>query len=188
MKLGYTVDQYSKKLNITIVSTGNGSKRLIELKWHSDRSVTYWYGFGVETEGLRLFDYDLLAPIVKLLQKLQKHLETNGNSPIDILNWLKGMKLRRAVYDGRLSNFVYLDELDDPNLQLWRDSENNDHVLAESENDAKLKLTKKIMNYDINAYDHWVRQGKGVMLVNNSYLKFDADTRPIEEIIEYPST
>lgn len=188
MKLGYQIFKRDKELIIGIVIAESYSERLLEFRWLADRSIDHWFGFGIETDGLRSqFNQGKLSLVAKLLQKLDKWLDENDQSPQSILNWLQNMRgMDRAVYDGRLNSYIYLSELSDPSWGLWRDSNNNCHVIASNELMAKQKLVKAVMDYSITSYDTWVKSGKEVEQLNGQYNRFNGDIRPIHEIMEYP--
>ena len=156
-----------------IGSRFGGRETALTLKWQLHRpeamdsnSPRNWYGLHTTITGNRLGE---IATVAKVAAQINNSLEKRAQSdtwrkgdstPENVIEVLEELKIARAVYDGRQSNYVRISDLPDDAVFAW--SNGTTSILAGCEREAKRKLAIATAEFSVSSLEQWIAKGSPI--------------------------
>lgn len=150
-----------------------------------------WYGGQIDAKLSRESE---LVKMANLTARLAKKLESVlYRDPLGTIATIEEMRIKRFVYDSRLSEYIAIGEVKPPNYVVYRDDYKKlgnryctVSTLATSKSDAVQKMLKKLTSNeygDKSAFiQKWAIAGYPITIGEN---ESQPDTRPIADIVNW---
>jgi hypothetical protein len=139
------------------------------LQWQSHKGSGDWYGGNIDIHSKSLSAIKRVSAFLKSICG-----ESNGlGSPEEVIAALEAKKIKRGVYDGRVTEVVGIDDLAPcDHVRCGSVNERNGwtvSVVAPRDEQVAVKLlAKELSEYSLDAYEKWVLAGKPTAVDNLS--------------------
>jgi len=139
------------------------------LQWQSHIGAGDWYGGNINIHTKSLSAIRRASAFLKSICRESNRL----GKPEEVIATLEAKKVKRGVYDGRISDVVGIEDVAPVDHVRWGSvNERNGwtvSVVAPRDEQVALKLlAKKLSDYSVDAYDKWVIAGKPTAVDNLS--------------------
>jgi len=133
------------------------------LQWQSHNGSGEWYGNNINIESKSL-------SAIKRASSFLKSICGKSNSPgspEEVISALEAKKIKRGIYDGRVSEVVGIDDVAPVDHVRWGaiNATGGWTVSVVAPNDkekASLLLAKELSDYSLDAYEKWILAGKPI--------------------------
>lgn len=179
---------------------GDDHETLVSFRWQTDsdhQGKDAWYGLHTKMDysGFNVDAVEMSAKAAGIIKHcLGLREDRDEITPATIIKRLEEKKIRRAVYDCRLSRFVEPDDLLPAEFDKWYDEPASGNggclanVMARDEDEARRKLTSECANTvaqygGADQFAAWITDGKPV---RRAYNNPTPDYRDVETLLRGP--
>ena len=148
------------------------------IDWQSHNGSNCWYGGNIEIKTKSISAIKRVSSFLKSICG-----ESNGvGTPEEVIATLEKKKVRRGVYDGRVSEVVGIEDVAPCDHVRWGSVNDKNgwtvSVVAPRDEQVALPLlAKELSEYSLDAFEKWVLAGKPTAIDN---LTSAPDTFPID--------
>jgi len=148
------------------------------LQWQSHIGSGAWYGGNINIHTKSLSAIKRVSAFLKSICGASNGL----GSPEEVIAKLEAKKVKRGVYDGRISDVVAIEDVAPSDYVRWGAVNASNGwtvsvVASRDEQEALKLLAKELSEYSLDAYEKWVLAGKPTAVDN---LSSAPDTFPID--------
>ena len=150
------------------------------IDWQSHNGSNCWYGGNIEIKTKSISAIKRVSSFLKSICG-----ESNGvGTPEEVIAALEKKKVRRGVYDNRVSEVIAIEDVAPCDHVRWGAINSTGGwsvsvVASRDAQEAVKLLAKELSEYSLDAYDKWVLSGRPVKIDD---LSSAPDTFPIDLI------
>jgi hypothetical protein len=152
------------------------------LQWQSHKGSGEWYGNNINIESKSLSAIKRASSFLKSICG-----KSNGpGSPEEVIAALEAKKIKRGIYDGRVSEVVGIDDVAPVDHVRWGaiNATGGWTVSVVAPNDkeeASRLLAKELSDYSLDAYEKWILAGKPIEVdsYSKSPIVTEVDLKPL---------
>jgi hypothetical protein len=153
-----------------------------DLQWQTHKGAGDWYGGNIR---IRTKSLSAIKRVSSFLKSICG--ESNGlGSPEEVIAALEAKKIKRGVYDGRVSEVVGIDDVAPFDHVRWgaineRGGWTLSIVAPRNNEEASRLLAKALSDYSLEAYEKWILAGKpiGIDDLSSAPTTFPIDLTPL---------
>jgi hypothetical protein len=139
----------------------------LSLEWQSHKGSNQWYGAGVTIKTKSI------SGIKRCHQFISKLCGDSIGTPEEVIVALEAKKIKRGVYDQRISDFLPIENVPPIDHVRWgavneRGGWTISVVAPRDEEEASRLLAKALSDYSLDAYEKWILAGKPVKVDSHS--------------------